>query len=133
MHSVCVQIESETPDAWLGLLREPKQGNDPLGPTLKAIMIEHFGRVFFGPEGNFWRDDTDLMQLVRMSPFRSVHLMLQSPFEPPPNPGSDTIAADIAVILVVERSLRCCPALGGPFCWWLSSSCLLYTSPSPRD
>lgn len=66
-----VQTENETPDAWLGLVREPKQGRNPLGPTLKAIMVEHFGRVFFGPEGNFWRD-TELKQQVRRGDFRSA-------------------------------------------------------------
>ena len=51
-----MQTEAETPDAWLGLLREPKAPGAPLPPTLRAIMIEQFYRSFFGRRGNFWRD-----------------------------------------------------------------------------
>ena len=50
----CVQIEAETPDAWLGLLREPKTGG-PLPPTLRTIVVEQFHRSFFGPGGLYWR------------------------------------------------------------------------------
>jgi len=45
----------ETPDAWLGLLREPKAARAPLPPTLRAIMIEQFHRIFFGRRGRHWR------------------------------------------------------------------------------
>lgn len=61
--------ERETPDAWLGLNREPKQGNDVLGPTLKAILVEHFARVLFGPDGNYWRKN-ELEKQVRRGDFR---------------------------------------------------------------
>ena len=49
-----VQIERETPDAWVGLMREPKQGDSPLPPTLRAIITEQFHRSFFGPGGFHW-------------------------------------------------------------------------------
>ena len=56
-----VQVEAETPDAWLGLLREPKTAGQPLPPTLRAIVVEQFHRSFFGPGGLYWRDDTDAL------------------------------------------------------------------------
>lgn len=47
--------EAETPDAWLGLLREPrKSSRNVFGPTLEALIIEHFARVLFGPHGNYF-------------------------------------------------------------------------------
>eukprot|EP00892_Ulva_mutabilis_P005677 jgi/Ulvmu1/3481/UM160_0003.1 len=48
--------EMETPDAWLGLLREPKVPGSPLGPTLRAIIVEQFHRSFFGPGGFYWKN-----------------------------------------------------------------------------
>ena len=50
-----MQTEAETPDLWLGLLREPKAPGSPLGPTLRAVLVEQFHRSFFGPGGFFWR------------------------------------------------------------------------------
>eukprot|EP00892_Ulva_mutabilis_P005607 jgi/Ulvmu1/3418/UM016_0037.1 len=53
-------VEAQTPDAWLGLLREPHTGG-PLPPTLRAIIVEQFHRSFFGPGGLFWgRYQSDL-------------------------------------------------------------------------
>eukprot|EP00892_Ulva_mutabilis_P005800 jgi/Ulvmu1/3592/UM017_0004.1 len=48
-------IEAETPDAWLGLLREPKAAGTVLPPTLRAVLVEQFHRSFFGPRGFYWR------------------------------------------------------------------------------
>eukprot|EP00892_Ulva_mutabilis_P004032 jgi/Ulvmu1/1/UM001_0001.1 len=48
-------VEAETPDLWLGLLREPKRAGSPIGPTLRAVLVEQFHRSFFGPGGFFWR------------------------------------------------------------------------------
>eukprot|EP00892_Ulva_mutabilis_P004920 jgi/Ulvmu1/27/UM001_0028.1 len=48
-------VEAETPDAWVGLLREPKGTSAPLPPTLRAILIEQFHRSFFGPGGFYWK------------------------------------------------------------------------------
>eukprot|EP00892_Ulva_mutabilis_P006210 jgi/Ulvmu1/3961/UM180_0001.1 len=50
-------VEAETPDLWLGLLREPKLPGSPIGPTLRAVMVEQFHRSFFGPGGFFWREN----------------------------------------------------------------------------
>ena len=50
-----LQVAAETPDAWVGLLREPKAMNEPLPPTLRAILVEQFHRSFFGRGGNHWR------------------------------------------------------------------------------
>eukprot|EP00892_Ulva_mutabilis_P011613 jgi/Ulvmu1/8824/UM049_0004.1 len=50
-------IEAETPDLWLGLLREPKLPGSPIGPTLRAVLVEQFHRSFFGPGGFYWRDN----------------------------------------------------------------------------
>lgn len=69
-----LQTESETPDAWLGMLREPKECDQPLGPTVKAIVVEHFARTFFGPEGNYW-ENTNLKQFVQ--PFDGVHALIK--------------------------------------------------------
>ena len=52
-----MQVEAETPDLWLGLLREPKLPGSPLGPTLRAVLVEQFHRSFFGPGGFYWQDD----------------------------------------------------------------------------
>lgn len=52
--TVGLQTEAMTPDPWLGLLREPKNTGKVLGPTLEAIVVEHFSRVLFGPHGNFF-------------------------------------------------------------------------------
>ena len=49
-----LQIEAETPDMWLGLLREPKLPGSPIGPTLRAVLVEQFHRSFFGPGGFYW-------------------------------------------------------------------------------
>lgn len=49
------RTEQETPDAWLGLLREPRGKGQPLGPTHKAMLIEQFGRIFFGRQGLWWQ------------------------------------------------------------------------------
>ena len=51
----CLQTEAETPDLWLGLLREPKAAGSPIGPTLRAVLVEQFHRSFFGPGGFYWR------------------------------------------------------------------------------
>eukprot|EP00892_Ulva_mutabilis_P008155 jgi/Ulvmu1/5711/UM024_0060.1 len=48
--------EMQTPDAWLGLLREPKKPGSPIGPTLRAIILEQFHRTFFGPGGFYWKN-----------------------------------------------------------------------------
>ena len=48
-------MERETPDAWLGLLREPKEKGAVLPPTLRAIMLEQFNRTFFARPHNYWR------------------------------------------------------------------------------
>lgn len=48
------KVQRETPDMWLGLLREPRGGR-PLGPTHRAMMIDQFGRVLFGRRGNWWQ------------------------------------------------------------------------------
>ena len=50
-----VQVAAETPDAWVGLLREPKAKSAPLPPTLRAILVEQFHRSFFGPGGHYWK------------------------------------------------------------------------------
>lgn len=52
-----VQVQAETPDAWLGLLREPKTTGQPLPPTLRAIMVEQFHRSFFGIGGRYWKSN----------------------------------------------------------------------------
>ena len=52
-----VQTEQQTPDAWIGLLREPREPGQPLGPTHKAMMVEQFGRIFFGKSGLWWEKD----------------------------------------------------------------------------
>lgn len=49
--------QATTPDAWLGLLREPKTLGSPLGPTLRAMMVDQFARTVFGPQGFFWAND----------------------------------------------------------------------------
>eukprot|EP00892_Ulva_mutabilis_P004587 jgi/Ulvmu1/24/UM001_0025.1 len=49
------KVERETPDPWLGLLREPKKSGSPLPPTLRAIIIEQFHRSFFGRGGFYWK------------------------------------------------------------------------------
>eukprot|EP00892_Ulva_mutabilis_P000477 jgi/Ulvmu1/1042/UM104_0028.1 len=54
-------IEAETPDLWLGLLREPTLPGSPIGPTLRAVLVEQFHRSFFGPGGFFWRDNLSLI------------------------------------------------------------------------
>ena len=54
---VYIQIEAETPDLWLGLLREPTVGGSPIGPTLRTVLVEQFHRSFFGPGGFYWRDN----------------------------------------------------------------------------
>eukprot|EP00892_Ulva_mutabilis_P005792 jgi/Ulvmu1/3585/UM169_0003.1 len=48
--------EAETPDAWIGLVREPRIPGGIFGPTQRAIIVEQFHRSFFGPGGLFWRD-----------------------------------------------------------------------------
>ena len=55
---VCVQTELETPDAWIGLVREPRIAGNVFGPTQRAIIVEQFHRSFFGPGGLFWRRNT---------------------------------------------------------------------------
>ena len=50
-----IQVEAETPDLWLGLLREPTLAGSPIGPTLRAVLVEQFHRSFFGPGGFYWR------------------------------------------------------------------------------
>ena len=50
-----MQVEAETPDPWVGLLREPKAAGSPLPPTLRAILIEQFHRSFFGRGGFYWK------------------------------------------------------------------------------
>ena len=50
-----MQVERETPDAWLGLLREPKEKGAVLPPTLRAILVEQFHRTFFARPHNYWR------------------------------------------------------------------------------
>lgn len=57
-------MEAETPDMFLGLLREPRAPGSPLGPTHKAILIEQFGRAIFGPNGNWWKTDSMLQGLT---------------------------------------------------------------------
>ena len=52
-----MQVEAETPDLWLGLLREPTVGGSPIGPTLRAVLVEQLHRSFFGPGGFYWQDD----------------------------------------------------------------------------
>lgn len=52
---VSLQVETETPDMWMGLLREPRTAGSPLGPTHKAILVEQFGRSIFGPQGFWWQ------------------------------------------------------------------------------
>lgn len=59
-----VQVEAETPDMFLGLLREPRAPGSPLGPTHKAILAEQFGRAIFGPKGNWWKTDNKLKGLT---------------------------------------------------------------------
>ena len=49
-----MQVEAETPDLWLGLLRGPTVGGSPIGPTLRAVLVEQFHRSFFGPGGFYW-------------------------------------------------------------------------------
>ena len=44
---------------WLGLLREPKLPGSPIGPTLRAVLVEQFHRSFFGPGGFYWARNTD--------------------------------------------------------------------------
>eukprot|EP00892_Ulva_mutabilis_P005365 jgi/Ulvmu1/31/UM001_0033.1 len=51
-----LSVEAETPDAWLGLLREPKVPGTPLGPTRRAILVEQFHRSVFGRGGFYWRN-----------------------------------------------------------------------------
>ena len=63
--SMHVQVESETPDAWVGLMREPKAGG-VLPPTLRAIILEQFHRLFFGTGGLYWRDS-----IGKLGPFVS--------------------------------------------------------------
>eukprot|EP00892_Ulva_mutabilis_P003698 jgi/Ulvmu1/16/UM001_0017.1 len=48
-------VEAETPDPWVGLLREPKAADAALPPTLRAIIVEQFHRSFFGPKGSHWK------------------------------------------------------------------------------
>ena len=55
--AVLFQTEAETPDAWIGLVREPRIPGNVFGPTQRAILVEQFHRSFFGPGGLFWRDD----------------------------------------------------------------------------
>ena len=50
-----MQVERETPDAWVGLLREPKEKGAVLPPTLRAILVEQFHRTFFARPHNYWR------------------------------------------------------------------------------
>jgi hypothetical protein len=47
-----LQVESETPDMWLGLLREPRPPGSPLG------------RTFFGPQGLWWKKDATMKSLT---------------------------------------------------------------------
>lgn len=54
---VVLQTEEHTPDAWIGLLKEPRQNGQPLGPTHKAMMVEQFGRILFGNRGMWWEKD----------------------------------------------------------------------------
>ena len=60
-----VQVEAETPDMFLGLLREPRAPGSPLGPTHKAIMIEQFGRSIFGPWGKWWKTNRPMAHKTR--------------------------------------------------------------------
>ena len=52
-----VQTEEQTPDAWIGMVREPRGSDEILGPTQRAIIVEQFHRSFFGPGGFYWRDN----------------------------------------------------------------------------
>lgn len=61
-----VQTERETPDAWIGLLREPRSGRQPLGPTHKRMMIEQFGRIFFGKRGLWWENNQGMYKRVKV-------------------------------------------------------------------
>lgn len=65
-----VQTEAQTPDAWIGLLREPRAPGQPLGPTHKAMMIEQFGRIFFGRRGQWWQ--RDLLRFVGIFGYKEV-------------------------------------------------------------
>eukprot|EP00892_Ulva_mutabilis_P006084 jgi/Ulvmu1/3848/UM018_0064.1 len=56
-------VESETPDAWLGLLREPKAPGEVLPPTLRAIIVEQFHRSFFGRGGFYWKSPKHLRRI----------------------------------------------------------------------
>eukprot|EP00892_Ulva_mutabilis_P006211 jgi/Ulvmu1/3962/UM180_0002.1 len=57
--------EAQTPDLWLGLLREPKSAGAALPPTLRAVIVEQFHRSFFGPGGFYWRDNRSIQCLDR--------------------------------------------------------------------
>ena len=53
-----VQTQASFPDAWIGLLKEPKTAESaPLGPTLRAMFIDQFARTIFGKKGWFYGDD----------------------------------------------------------------------------
>ena len=58
-----MQVEAETPDPWVGLLREPKAAGSPLPPTLRAILIEQFHRSFFGIGGNYWKSPANFFRV----------------------------------------------------------------------
>jgi hypothetical protein len=52
-----LQVYCETPDAFVGLLREnPNPRATPLGPTHRAMFAEQFHRIFFGPGGDWWEN-----------------------------------------------------------------------------
>lgn len=61
-----MQVEAETPDAWVGLLREPKASGEPLPATLRAILVDQFHRSFFGTGGFYWRRDRGILSRISL-------------------------------------------------------------------